>query len=98
MIHKLTGKFVIDISTATEFNPLMNIRTLKWDGIFADGIVSLDKLPRLGWSGEIAGHVTSAASQVTGIPEGTPVTFGTVDAVSEAVSIEVVHQLADMQK
>lgn len=91
LIHKLTGEFVIDISTATEFNPLMNIQTLEWDGKFADGIVNLDKLPRLGWSDEIAGHITSAAEKATGIPEGTPVTFGTVDAVSEAVSIGVVH-------
>jgi xylulokinase len=91
LIHKLTDQFVIDISTATEFNPLINIHTLEWDNTFADGIVNLDKLPRLGWSDQIAGHITPSAQSKTGIPAGTPVTFGAVDAISEAVSIGVVH-------
>jgi xylulokinase len=39
--------------------------------------------PRLGWSNEIAGQITSEAAHLTGIPQGTPVTFGAVDALSE---------------
>jgi len=91
LIHKLTGEFVIDISTATEFNPLINIHTLQWDDKYADGVVNLEKLPRLGWSNEIAGHITPTAAEATGIPAGIPVTFGAVDALSEAVSIGVVN-------
>jgi xylulokinase len=91
LIHKLTDEFVIDISTATEFNPLINIRSLEWDDTFAGGIVTLEKLPRLGWSDQIAGQIIPSAQAATGIPVGTPVTFGTVDAISEAVSIGVVH-------
>jgi xylulokinase len=91
LIHNLTGEFVIDISTATEFNPLINIHSLEWDNTFAEDIVNLEKLPRLGWSDQIAGHITPSAQSKTGIPAGTPVTFGAVDAISEAVSIGVVH-------
>jgi xylulokinase len=91
IIHKLTGNYVIDAHTATEFNPLLNIKSVSWDNKFAEDIVSLDKLPKIGWSNEIAGVVTSAASSDTGIPEGTPVNFGAVDALSEAVSVGVVE-------
>lgn len=90
VIYKLTGKYVIDAHTATEFNPLLNIKTVSWDNKFAEDIVSLDKLPEIGWSNEIAGNVTSEAAAETGIPKGTPVNFGAVDALSEAVSVGVV--------
>jgi xylulokinase len=90
VIYKLTKKYVIDAHTATEFNPLLNIKTVSWDDRFAKDIVSLDKLPEIGWSDEIAGRVTGEAASETGIPEGTPVNFGAVDALSEAVSVGVV--------
>ena len=91
IIYKLTGNYVIDAHTATEFNPLLNIKTVSWDDKFAGDIVSLEKLPMIGWSNEIAGQVTLEASTETGIPEGTPVNFGAVDALSEAVSVGVVE-------
>jgi xylulokinase len=90
VIYKLTKKYVIDAHTATEFNPLLNIKTVSWDDRFAKDIVSLEKLPEIGWSNEIAGRVTGEAAVETGIPEGTPVNFGAVDALSEAVSVGVV--------
>ena len=90
VIFKLTGNYVIDAHTATEFNPLINIKTVSWDDRFAEGITSLDQLPEIGWSDEVAGRVTAKAYAETGIPEGTPVTYGAVDALSEAVSVGVV--------
>lgn len=90
LVYKLTNRFVIDCHTATEFTPLINIHSMEWDDRFAKDIVDLDKLPDLGWCDEIAGFVDAKASKETGIPEGTPVTFGSVDAVSEAVSVGVV--------
>lgn len=90
IIFKLTGEYVIDAHTATEFNPLINIKSVAWDNKYADKITSLDKLPKIGWSDRIAGNVTTNAEQVTGIPEGTPVNFGAVDALSEAISVGVV--------
>jgi len=86
---KLTGNYTIDAHTATEFNPLLDIKSIAWDNRFAGDICSLDQLPEIGWSDEIAGTVTRQASADTGIPEGTPVNFGAVDALSEAISVGV---------
>ena len=47
------------------------------------------KLPELLWTAEIAGGVTKAAAEVTGLAVGTPVTTGTIDAASEAISVGV---------
>jgi xylulokinase len=90
VIFKLTGIYVIDAHTASEFNPFINIKTVSWDDRFAEGIISLDQLPEIGWSDEVAGRVTAEAASETGIPEGTQVNFGAVDALSEAVSVGVV--------
>ncbi len=90
IIHKLTGKYVIDGHTATEFNPLINIHNVSWDNKYAAEITPLEKLPEIGWSDEISGYVTSEACKETGIPVGTPVTFGAVDALAEAISVGVV--------
>ena len=90
IIFKLTGEYVIDAHTVTEFNPLLDIKKMAWDERFAAEITPLDKLPRIGWSDEIAGTITPAASRATGIPAGTPVNFGAVDALSEGISVGVV--------
>lgn len=90
IIYKLTGNFVIDAHTATEFNPLLDIKKVAWDNCFAGEICSLEQLPKIGWSNEVAGTVTSKGSADTGIPKGTPVNFGAVDALSEGVSVGVV--------
>ncbi|NMC13540.1 MAG: FGGY-family carbohydrate kinase [Chloroflexi bacterium] len=91
IIFKLTGKYVIDAHTATEFNPLLSIHAIEWDGRFAEKIATLDKLPEIGWSDKIAGQISIEAAKATGIPEGTPVNFGAVDALSEAISVGVIN-------
>jgi len=90
IIHKLIGRYVIDMHTAAFFNPLFNISSMKWDTKYANEIVDIDKLPDLGWSDEIAGTITTAAAQETGIPEGIPVTYGAVDGLAEATSVGVI--------
>jgi xylulokinase len=85
---KLTGEYVIDHYTAANFSPLYDVGRQDWTGELAD-ILPLDRLPRLQWSTEIAGHVTAAAAAETGLAEGTPVTCGTIDAAAEAVSVGV---------
>jgi xylulokinase len=89
VVYRLTGEHVIDRHTASYFAPLFNIDTLEWDERFADAVIGLDRLPRLGDATEIAGGVTSRASAETGLPVGTPITFGTIDAAAEAVSVGV---------
>ncbi|MES2914817.1 MAG: FGGY-family carbohydrate kinase [Pseudomonadota bacterium] len=88
---KLTGKYVIDHYTAANFSPLYDVTTQDWTADLAPEIIPLDKLPRLMWSTEIAGHITAEAARETGLAEGTPVTCGTIDAASEAVSVGVQH-------
>ena len=86
---KLTGEYVIDHYTAANFSPLYDVNALAWSDALAPDILPLDKLPRLMWSTDIAGHVTAQAAAETGLCEGTPVTCGTIDAAAEAVSVGV---------
>lgn len=90
MVFRLTGEHVMDYHTASYYNPLFDLLNLRWDPRFAGPIVELDRLPRLLWSDQIAGEVTSAAAEETGLHAGTPVTAGTIDAAAEAVSVGVV--------
>lgn len=86
---KLTGEYVIDHYTAANFSPLYDVPTQDWTTDLAPEIIPLDRLPRLMWSTEIAGHVTPEAAHETGLAEGTPVTCGTIDAAAEAISVGV---------
>jgi xylulokinase len=90
LILRLTGEYVINRHEGTYSAPLIDLRTLDYDGRYADQIVPLDLLPRLAWSTEIAGVVTPAAAAKTGLKPGTPVNAGAVDAAAEAVSVGVV--------
>jgi xylulokinase len=91
MVYRLTGEHVMDYHTASYYNPLFDLRNLRWDPRFAGLIVELDRLPRLLWADQIAGEVTTDAAAETGLKAGTPVTAGTVDAAAEAVSVGVVN-------
>ncbi|MFZ1468142.1 MAG: FGGY-family carbohydrate kinase [Paracoccaceae bacterium] len=85
---KLTGQYVIDHYTAASFSPLYDVGKLGWTDALAD-IIPLDRLPKLMWTTEIAGHITAEAAAETGLRIGTPVTCGTIDAAAEAVSVGV---------
>ncbi len=89
LIYKMTGEKVIDRHTASHFMPLVDIKALEWSDRFAADIVSLDKLPKMAWSDEIAGRVSKAGAAETGLRPGTPVAVGAVDALSEGVSVGV---------
>lgn len=89
LVQRLTGEVVIDHYTAANFSPLYDVATQAWVDDLADDIVPLEKLPRLMWSGEIAGEITAGAAKETGLAKGTPVTAGTIDAAAEAFSVGV---------
>ena len=89
LTYRLTGEAVIDHYTAANFAPLYDIAAQDWTQDLAPDLCPPDRLPRLAWSTEIAGHVTAAAAAETGLAEGTPVTVGTIDAAAEAVSVGV---------
>lgn len=87
LVFRLTGEKVIDRHTASHYMPLMNMEDFEWSSRYENEIISLSKLPRLGWSDQIAGVIQSNAAKETGLREGTPVAVGAVDALSEAISV-----------
>ncbi len=89
IVHRLTNEYVIDHYTAANFAPLYDVATQDWCFDLSPEIATLDMLPRLLWSSEIAGRITKEAAAATGLAEGTPVTTGTIDAAAEALSVGV---------
>ena len=78
--QRLTGEFTFDETTAGLFQG--------WDGKFdpaLSGLVPLDLLPPARPSMEVAGTVSHAGSEAAGVPEGTPVVHGGIDAVGAAL-------------
>lgn len=86
---KLTGEYVMDHHTASQCDPLYATREFDWNHEWAQRICGHLPLPRLVWPSDVVGTVSPAAAAATGIPAGTPVAAGTVDAYSEAFSVGV---------
>lgn len=87
LVWNLTGQYVLDQHSASQSTPLYDTDALDWYTPWAAHIAPQIELPRLRWPGKIAGTVTEAAAQATGLPSGIPVITGTIDAWSEAVSV-----------
>jgi xylulokinase len=88
---KLTGEYVMDHHTASQCDPLYATRDFAWNQPWAERICRHLPLPRLVWPSEVVGTVHAEAAAATGVPVGTPVVAGTVDAYSEAFSVGVRH-------
>jgi xylulokinase len=88
-VARLTGEYVLDHNTASQCDPLYDITRGAWDDDWARQVAPGVSLPRLAWPGDIIGRVTPAAAAQTGLPVGTPVAAGTVDAWAEAFSVGV---------
>ncbi len=86
---KLTGEYVMDHHTASQCDPLYTTRTFQWNTQWAERICGHLPLPRLVWPSEVVGTVHAEAAAATGVPAGTPVVAGTVDAFAEAFSAGV---------
>ena len=91
LVWRLCGEHRIDRHTASHYMPLYDPRTGEWDERYAEHLAPASMLPAPGWSDEVAGTVTSAGAQATGLAAGTPVAIGAVDALSEAISVGVVR-------
>jgi len=86
LVARLTGEYVQDHHTASQCDPLYDVHQRDWAADwYAEVAPGLDA-PRLAWPGEVVGTVHEAASAQTGLPVGTPVCAGTVDAWAEALS------------
>jgi xylulokinase len=88
---KLTGEYVMDHHTASQCDPLYATRHFDWNEPWAHRICRHLPLPRLVWPSEVVGTVHAQAAAATGVPVGTPVVAGAVDAYSEAFSAGVRH-------
>ncbi|WP_067523664.1 FGGY-family carbohydrate kinase [Nocardia uniformis] len=89
LVHRLTGRYVLDHQSASQCTPLYDLRARAWATDWAARIAPGLPLPELAWPTEVIGYVTRAAATVTGLPEGLPVTTGTIDAWAEADSVGV---------
>lgn len=86
IVHQLTGDYTLDHYSASTSDPLYDLTT---GGYWERGWSGLDQIerPRLVPSTAVAGEVTRQAAEQTGIPAGTPVIAGTIDALAEAYSV-----------
>lgn len=86
LVRCLTGEYTVDHYSASNSDPLYDVSTGTW---WDEAWEPYDRLerPRLAWPSEVVGQVTAAASAATGIPAGTPVTAGAIDALAEAYSV-----------
>lgn len=88
-VARLTGEYVLDHHTASQCDPLYDVTAHEWIADRAAEIAPGVPLPRLVWSSDVVGTVHARASAETGLPVGTPVSAGTVDAWAEAFSAGV---------
>lgn len=95
LARRLTGAYVLDHQSASQTTPLYDLGSEAWHEpwwrAYAPGL----EAPELRWPGEVAGTVSAAAATATGIPQGTPVVTGTIDAWTEAVSVGA-HEVGDL--
>ncbi|MGH3494832.1 MAG: FGGY-family carbohydrate kinase [Sciscionella sp.] len=91
LVYRLTGRYVLDHHSASQCTPLYDLTSQRWHEEWAGRIAPGLALPQLRWPNELAGVVTADAAAATGLPEGTPVTTGTIDAWAEATSVGVTH-------
>ena len=90
--YKLTGKYGMEASDASGMN-LLDIKTRTWsDEILGKLEIDPDLLPEVRESSEVAGFITSEASALTGLKEGTPVVYGGGDNAAAAIGTGVVEK------
>ena len=91
VVARLTGEYVLDHHTASQCDPLYDMRHRDWSRDWTDDIAVGLQLPRLVYPSEVVGVVHSEAATETNLAEGTQVCAGTVDAWAEAFSAGVRH-------
>jgi xylulokinase len=87
LVYKATGRLCMDRHSASHFMPLYNPASGNWDARYAAHVAPLGMLPELGWAEDLAGTLHGDGAMATGLAAGTPVAFGTIDALSEAISV-----------
>lgn len=86
---RLTGAYVLDHHSASQCDPFYDMQAGTWAEDWACQTLGPLPMPELGWPWDQAGVVTRSASEATGVPAGTPVVTGTIDAWAEGFSAGV---------
>ena len=88
LTHKLTGNVIDSVGCQVAYIPFdyksqawAKPSDWKWDAV----MVEREKLPELVQPTELLGHITSEASQATGIPEGLPLIATAADKATEII-------------
>ena len=90
VLHRLTGKWGIDVSTATPFY-FLDQKKRAWNKDFLDTLdIPECKLPTLMESGDLLGEMTESGAADAGLPVGTRVFVGSFDhpTAARACNIE----------
>ena len=88
-VRRLSGAYVVDHHTASQCDPLYDLEGRDWHEPWVTPLVQHLEMPRLVWPTDVVGAVTAEASRATGLPVGTPVCAGTIDAWAESFSAGV---------
>ncbi|MEE0954740.1 MAG: xylulokinase [Eubacterium sp.] len=89
--YRLTGAYTQDICQAYGWH-CFDMRSGKWDAELAEEIgIPVSFLPEIVNCDQIVGQVTAEAAVATGLPEGTPVVAGGLDAACGALGTGVLH-------
>ncbi|WP_049575137.1 FGGY-family carbohydrate kinase [Streptomyces sp. SBT349] len=86
LVHRLTGAYVLDHHSASQCTPLYDLGRGEWIEEWCEQIAPGLAWPRLVWPADVVGEVSPEAAAATGVPAGTPVVAGTVDAWAEATA------------
>ncbi|MGH3825375.1 MAG: FGGY-family carbohydrate kinase [Pseudonocardiaceae bacterium] len=89
VVRRLTGSYVLDHHSASQCTPMYDPVEHRWIEEWSELIAPGLELPQLCWPSEVVGEVHGSAVEQTGIPAGTPVVAGTIDAWAEATSVGV---------
>jgi xylulokinase len=89
LVRRLTGSYILDHHSASQCTPLYDPVQHRWIEEWTELIAPGLELPELRWPSDVVGEVHATAAEQTGIPEGTPVVAGTIDAWAEATSVGV---------
>lgn len=89
VVNRLTGEYILDHHSASQCDPMYDLEAEAWAADWASDLAPDLELPALHWAGDVVGRVTPSGAEATGIPVGTPVMAGTIDAWAEALSVGV---------
>ncbi|HET9117301.1 MAG TPA: FGGY family carbohydrate kinase, partial [Pseudonocardiaceae bacterium] len=87
IVGRLTGKYILDHHSASQCTPMYDPVGHRWIEEWSELIAPGLELPQLCWPSDVVGEVQGSAAEQTGIPPGTPVVAGTIDAWAEATSV-----------